>query len=174
MVEVARKIYPVVANGPLEFCNYGGNVIPQLIGVENFEKYYIPHYNEAAEIMHKKGKLIGCHFDADNTIIMEAIAKTDLDYIEAYDPGMSPPVKEARSIFGRKVLWINWPSAWHLNSLEEIKRKTIELIEQAAPGNGFIIGITEDVPQDRWKDNFTAIMDGVDEYELRKITIDKY
>ena len=25
--EVARRIYPIVADGPLEFCNYGGNVI---------------------------------------------------------------------------------------------------------------------------------------------------
>lgn len=165
LVEVARKIYPIVADGPLEYSNYGGNVIPQLIGVENFEKYFVPHYNEAAEILHKKGKLIGCHFDADNTIIMDAIAKTDLDYIEAYDPGMSPSVKEARKIFGDKVLWINWPSAWHLNPPEVVKQKTIELIEEAAPGNGFIIGITEDVPEDRWQDNFKAIIDGVDEYE---------
>ncbi|NLC67420.1 MAG: hypothetical protein GX754_01250 [Clostridiaceae bacterium] len=82
---------------------------------------------------------------------------------------MSPPVREARSIFGRKDLWINWPSAWHLNSLEGIKCKTIELIGQAAPGNGFIIGITEDAPEERWKDNFMAIMDGVDEKEERGI-----
>jgi len=83
-LELSRKIYPIVANGPLNFANYGGNVKPQVIGVETFRKYYLPHYNEAAEILHKKGKLIGCHFDADNTPIMDAIGETDLDYIEAY------------------------------------------------------------------------------------------
>ena len=162
-VELARKIYPIVANGPLDFCNYGGNVIPQLIGIENFERYYVPHYNEAAEVLHKKGKLIGCHFDADNTIIMGAIAKTDLDYIEAYDAGISPPISVAREVFGNKVLWINCPCAWHLHSLEQIKSDTIDLINQASPGNGFIIGITDDVPEDRWQENFLAIMDGIDE-----------
>jgi len=172
LVEVARKVYPIVAEGPLEFCNYGGNVIPQVIGVENFKKYYVPHYNEAAEILHKKGKLIGCHLDADNTTIMDAIAETDLDYIEAYDPGISPPVKEARRIFKNKVLWINWPSAWHLNPIEEIKKDTIRLIEEAesvskGQEGGFIIGITEDVPEERWRENFLAIMDGIDEYEVR-------
>ncbi|MDD3925529.1 MAG: hypothetical protein PHT33_02605 [bacterium] len=162
-VEISRKIYPLVANGPLEFANYGGNVVPQIIGPKVFREYYMPHYAEAAEILHKKSKLIGCHFDADNTTIMDAIAETDLDYIEAYDPGMSPSVSEARKAWPDKVLWLNWPSAWHLRPVEEVKSATIGLIEEAAPGNGFIIGITEDVPEERWRGNFTAIMDGIDE-----------
>ena len=94
---------------------------------------------------------------------MNAVADTNLDYIEAYDPGISPPVKEARKILGSKVLWINWPSAWHLNSVNDVFKDTIKLIEEAKPGNGFIIGITEDVPEERWKDNFLAIMDGIDD-----------
>ena len=31
LVDVARGIYPIVADGPLEFSNYGGNVIPQVM-----------------------------------------------------------------------------------------------------------------------------------------------
>jgi hypothetical protein len=163
LVELARKVYAVVADSPLEFANYGGNVVPQIIGVENFRKYYVPHYNEAAELLHQKGKLIGCHFDADNTSIMSDIAGTALDYIEAYDPGISPPVKEARKAWPGKVLWLNWPSAWHLNSYEEIYSGTVRLIEEAAPGNGLIIGITEDVPAERWQKNFITIMDAIDQ-----------
>ncbi|MDD3927321.1 MAG: hypothetical protein PHT33_11755 [bacterium] len=161
-VEISRKIYPLVANGPLEFANYGGNVVPQIIGPKVFREYYMPHYNEAAEILHKKSKLIGCHFDADNTTIMDAIAETDLDYIEAYDPGMSPSVSEARKIWPDKVLWLNWPSAWHLRPVDEVRSATVGLIEEAAPCNGFIIGITEDVPEERWRGNYIAIMDGID------------
>lgn len=161
-VNVARKIYSVVADGPLQFSNYGGNVVPQIIGVENFEKYYIPHYNEAAEILHKKGKLIGCHFDADNTTIMNSIAKTELDYIEAYDAGISPSVKEARKAWPDKVLWLNWPSAWQLQPQENIYNSTLKLIQEAGSKDGFIIGITEDVPEERWQQNFTTIMDAID------------
>jgi len=162
LVELARKVYAVVADGPLEFANYGGNVVPQIIGLKNFEQYYVPHYNEAAEILHKKGKLIGCHFDADNTPIMDAIARTGLDYIEAYDAGISPSVKEARKAWPDKVLWLNWPSAWHLHPVEEVYHDTVRLMEEAAPGNGLIIGITEDVPEERWQKNFTTIMDAID------------
>jgi len=167
LVEIGRRVYPIVADGPLEFANLGGNVAPQIIGVENFKKYYVPHYNEAAQIMHKKGKLIGCHFDADNTTIMDAIGQTELDYIEAYDPGMNPSVREARKVWSDKVLWINWPSAWHLKPIELVRENTIQLIEEAMPGNGFIIGITETVPEDRWQSNFSAIMDAIENSKFR-------
>ena len=162
IAEVNRKIYKVVADGPLEIANYGGNVIPQIIGADTFRKYYLQHYNEAAEILHGKGKLIGCHFDADNTTIMDDIGKTDLDYIEAYDPGISPPVGEARKKWPDKVLWINWPSSWHLEPPDVVRAKTIELIEDAGAEDGFIIGITEDVPRERMLQNYCAIMDGIE------------
>jgi len=150
-LEFNRTVYPIVANGPLEFANYGGNVTPQIIGVDNFKTYYVPHYNEAAEVLHKKGKLIGSHLDADNTTIMSAVAETDLDYIEAYDAGISPSVKAAREAWPDKALWIHWPSAWQMYPEPEVKTRTHQLLEEAAPGNGFIIGITEDVPEDRWR-----------------------
>jgi len=167
LVEVARKIYPIVADGPLKFCNYGGNVVPSVIGPNVFRDYYIPHYEEAAEALHKKGKLLGTHLDADNTPIMDFVAQTSLDYIEAYDPGMGPSLAEARAAWPDKVLWINWPSAWHLRPVEEVRTGTIQLLREASPGDRFIIGITEDVPEERWAENFTAIVDAIEGEAMR-------
>ncbi len=164
--EVNRKVYPIVANGPLEFANYGGNVVPQLVGVDTFGKYFVPHYNEAAEILHKTNMLIGSHFDADNSLIMKQLADTSLDYIEAYDPGISPPVGVARRELGGKVVWINWPSSWHLKDTTRIREDTLQLIAEAKPWNGFLIGITEDVPADRLQKNILAIMKGIEEFAL--------
>ena len=161
LVEQNRKTYPVVAESPLAFANYGGNVVPQLIGNDTFRKYYIPNYEEAAEALHKNGKLIGCHFDADNTPIMNDIADTPLDYIEAYDPGISPPVDAAMKLWRDKVLWINWPSSWHLHSVKGVFEDTLKLIKQAGDKGRFLIGITEDVPEDLWQRNYKAIMDAI-------------
>ncbi|MFB3881788.1 MAG: hypothetical protein ACE149_11025 [Armatimonadota bacterium] len=160
--EVARRIYPVVANGPLEFCNYGGNVMPRVIGPEVFREHYLPHYNEAADVLHSKGKLIGSHLDADNTIIMELVAQTRLDYIEAYDPGMGPSVGEALAAWPGKALWINYPASWHLRDEQGVYDGTVQMIREARPGNRFLIGITEDVPEERWRGNYRAIMDAID------------
>ena len=164
LTELARKIYPVVADGPLEFANYGGNVVPGIVGRENFKNYYMPHYAEAAEVMHKKHKLIGCHLDADNSIIMDLIRQTPLDYVEAFDAGFGPSVADARKAWPDKVLWINWPSAWQLSSEKEVYDRTIEMLRHASPGNNFIIGITEDIPEGLWQRNCLKIMDAIDDY----------
>lgn len=161
-VAMNRRTYPVVANGPLKLANYGGNVIPQIIGPQVFEQHYMPHYEEAAEYLHKAGKLIGCHFDSDNTPIMDLIAKTPLDYIEAYDPGISPPIGEALKCFGDKAVWINWPSAWHLCGREAAAERTAGLIAETNGSERFIIGVTEDIPPDRFFAILQGIMDGIE------------
>jgi hypothetical protein len=161
--EVARRIYPIVANGPLAFCNYGGNVVPSVIGPNVFRDYYLPHYNEAAEVLHRGGKLIGSHLDADNTTIMDLVAQTDLDYVEAYDPGLAPAVAEARAAWPGKALWINYPSAWHLLPVEGVYAGARRMIREASPGNGFLIGITEDLPEARWVENYRAILRAIGE-----------
>ena len=116
IVENRRRVYPIVAASPASHANYGGNVVPEVIGLENFRKYYVPHYNEAAEVLHKHGKLIGCHYDANCRLLAEAIGGTDLDYIEAFTPAPDTDMSlgEARQAWPDKVLWLNFPSSVHL------------------------------------------------------------
>jgi len=163
--DLKRKVLQIAAKSPYEVVIYDANCNPQIISPENFIKYFKPNYEEAVNLMHKSGKLIGSHFDGNNTPYMKLLGEIGFDFVNAYDVGFSPPVKEARKAWPGKVLWLNFPCAWHILSAEEIRRKTIQLIEEAAPGNGFIIGITESVPGERILQNFKAIMDGIDEYE---------
>ena len=166
IVQERRRIYPILAESPCEMFNYGGNVSPEIVGVERFEKYYVPHYEECCEVLHAAGKLVGCHFDANTRIIADAIAATSLDYIEAWTP---PPdcdlsVAEARAKWPDKALWINYPSSVFLAGDEAMERTTIEILRQAAPGNGFLIGITEDMPPDRWLPGCMTINRAVQEH----------
>ena len=149
---------------PASHANYGGNVVPEVIGLDTFRKYYVPHYNEAAEILHKNGKLIGCHYDANCRLLAEAINGTALDYIEAFTPAPDTDMtlREARAAWPKKVLWLNFPSSVHLRSDAEVERVTIDLLEQAGTPDGLIMGITEDMPPLRWQHSCTAIMDGLE------------
>jgi hypothetical protein len=169
IAEMNRKIYGVVAEGPLTHANYGGNVTPSVIGRDAFRNYYLPHYHEFSSLMRRHGKLAGSHFDADNTTIIGDIAGTELDYIEAYDLEMNPSLTlaQAQNILGDKILWLNWPSAWHLYDLNEIRGRTLNLLREGR-GKNLIIGITETVPEDRWQANFSAIMDGIDDYNAER------
>jgi hypothetical protein len=166
IVEKRRQVYPLVARSPALHANYGGNVVPEVIGLETFERYYLPHYNEAAEVMHRHGKLIGCHFDANCKLLAPAIARTGLDYIEAFTPAPDTDMTlgEARAAWPDKVLWINYPSSMHLRPDAEVERTTVDLLNQVPSIDGILVGITEDIPAHRWQDSCRAIMDGLERH----------
>ena len=71
---------------------------------------------------------------------------------------------EARAAWQGKTLFVNFPSSVHLQDRDCIEQATRELLLEAAPGDRFIIGITENVPENRWRESFRAILDTVNEY----------
>ncbi len=166
IVENRRRVYPLVADSPASHANYGGNVVPEIIGPAAFEEYYVPHYNEAAEIMHRQGKLIGSHFDANCRLLSEAIANTELDYIEAFTPAPDTDMTlaAARKAWPDKVLWLNFPSSLHLGTESDITRATIGMLNELDSTDGVIMGITEDIPPDKWQRSCKAIMDGLEQF----------
>jgi hypothetical protein len=161
-----RETYRIVAESPVLHANYGGNVIPEIIGREVFRDYYLQHYNEAAEVMHRHGKLVGCHFDDETRLIADLIGETDLDYIEAFTPAPDTDMRlrDARAAWPDKVLWLNFPSSVHLRPDRDVERAAFALLEEVASPRGVIMGITEDMPEDRWRDSCRAIMDGLDRH----------
>jgi hypothetical protein len=163
IVENRRKEYKILADSPLYYISYGGNIQIDLTSPENFKKYYLPHYEEAAEELHKKGKILGCHFDGNTKTIRDLISYTSLDVIEAFTPypDTDTSIKEARKAWPDKILWVNFPSSMHLASEEKISEATRKIIKDAKSKN-ILIGVTEDVPQDRWQNSFLTIMDTID------------
>lgn len=156
-----RQMYGTFAESPLMFANYGGNVIPSIIGREVFRDMYVPYYNEAADIFHKRGKLLGTHLDADNTPIMDLIGGLRLDYIEAYDPSVGPSLQVAKEKFKDKAISINWPSGEHFRSPGEISEITRALADVYGSQGGLLMAITEDLPKGRWDEIMHAILDGL-------------
>ena len=166
LVENRRKEFKLVAESPALCVKYGGNVSPEIIGLERYRDYYVGHYNEMAEMLHKKGKLLGSHYDANNKLLAPEIARTGLDYIEAFTP---PPdcdlsVAEALEQWPDKLLWINFPSSIHIASDEKVRETTREILDQAGNGDRLIIGITEDMPPNRYQASMTAISETINEY----------
>jgi hypothetical protein len=168
IVAKRREQYPIVAKGPALYSNYGGNISSQVVSPDMFRQYYVPHYNEMARVMHKHGKLLGCHFDGDCASLSNAIAETDLDYIEAFTPSPDTDMTlaEARTAWPDKVLWLNFPSSVHLKSKEHIASTAEKLVDEAGSPDGLIMGITEKVPDDRWQVSYKAIMDGLERHAI--------
>jgi len=121
--------------------------------------YVLPDYQECAAVLHEHGKLVGTHLDGNNKLIALLVAESGLDYIEAFTPfpDTNMSVKEALEVWPDKILWIDFPSSVHLQGAEAVRAAMLEILEQAKPGDRLIVGITEDVPEDRWRASFTMI-----------------
>jgi hypothetical protein len=104
--------------------------------------------------------------DDNCALLAEAIGKSDLDYIEAFtpDPDTDMTLKEARDVWSDKVIWMNYPSSVHLRSDKEVEQKTVELLNELDSVDGIIMGITEDIPENRWRNSCSSIMDGLDRH----------
>ena len=169
LVRAARRRYPLLADSPAWHFNYGGNVVPEIIGPKVFEEMYLPHYREAAEALHAKGKLVGCHFDANTRAIASLINESGLDYIEAFTPAPDTDMTlaEAFEAWPDKCIWINFPSSLFLTPPTRIAEYTRELLRDARGNPRFIIGITENAPPDRWQAGFLAIARTIDGFHSR-------
>jgi len=159
ITEKDRELYRIAADSPTEFVIYGDNITSDMIGLERFVKYCIPRYNEAAALLHEKGKRLGVHMDGNLKLLKESIAESSIDFIEAFTPSpmFDLPVAEAREEWPDKVLWINYTSCFHVAGTEAIRAHTLELLRQAYPGDRFLISITEDVPGEVRKESFATI-----------------
>ena len=165
MCENRRELYPILAGSPCLHFNYGGNETADVMGRERFEKYVIPCYNEAAEVLHKHGKLLGAHLDGNNKRWADLVAASGLDFIEAFTPDDTDmSMADAFEAWPGKVMWINFQSSVFLYAPERIEETTRALIRDAAPDRRLIVGITEDIPEDKWQEGLLAVARAIDKY----------
>ncbi|MCS7179732.1 MAG: hypothetical protein NZ891_00040 [bacterium] len=168
MTEKLKDIYKICAESPCFAFNFGGNETGNVMGRERFEKYVLPLYYEAGEILHKKGKVFGSHLDGNNKVWADLIQKAPLDYIEAFSPYPDTDMKfeDAYNLWKDKILWINFPSSLHLASEEKIKETLIKFIEYSKNDFRLIIGITEDIPKERWQKNLLLISEIINSFSF--------
>lgn len=166
IAENQREIFSIVAKSPAKVVQCGGNYSPEVLGKERFVNYVLPHWEEAAAILHEGGKMLGCHLDADNKLWAKEVGDSGLDWIEAFTPAPDTDmtVAEARKMWPGKVFFINFPSSVHLEKASVIEETTKQILKEAAPGDRFIIGITENVPENRWRESFYTILKTVNEF----------
>ena len=164
--EKQQQMFAICADSPAELILYGGNISQEAIGVERFRKYFLPSIDEFCDTVHHSGKLAGCHLDAPMATLVEAVAESHLDVIEAFTPTPTcdVTVAEAREAWENKIIWMNFPSSVHVESPERIRSQTLEILRQAVPGDRFLIGITEDIPEESQYSSMKRINDTLCRY----------
>jgi len=142
------EIYKIAAESPADFIWSPDNVTGQVTTPKFFEKFSLPFYNEVADIIHKHDKAYVVHMDGMLKSLRDLIPKTKIDAIESFTP---PPVgdlplKEAREFWKDKIIWANFPESVSLQGQKAVKEKTLEMLKDSAPGDNFLMGISEGFP----------------------------
>ena len=142
------EIYKIAAESPAEVIWGPDNVTSLVTSPKLFEKYSVPFYNEVSDLFHKHDKIYVVHMDGRLKNIADLIAKTRIDAIESFTP---PPIgdltiEEARKKWKDKVIWANFPEPVSLQGQGAVRKKVREMLKDAAPGNNFLMGVSEGFP----------------------------
>ncbi|MGD0422675.1 MAG: uroporphyrinogen decarboxylase family protein [Candidatus Bathyarchaeia archaeon] len=142
------EMYKVIADSPAEVILLDDNINGIVTNPKLFERYCMPFYEKVAEIFHQHDKILMVHCDGKLKCLRELIAKSKMDVIEAFTP---PPIgdisiEEAMSAWKGKILWANFPATSTLGvQLDRVEEETMNILKSASPGDGFALGVTEDI-----------------------------
>ena len=161
-----REQYHIVADSPALVAHIEENMTGDVVGLDRFEKYVVPAYDEYASILHGNEKLLAAHFDGRMKVLAESLARSRIDIVEAFCPVPDGDLEmtEGRRIWSDKIVWINFPSPLHLRPPEEIDAHVQKILREVAPGNKFLFGITEDIPEGVWQVSLPAISAALQKY----------
>lgn len=136
------ELFPIAADSPSEVVLYGDNIDSILISPSVFERYHLPSYAKCARILHSRGKLLDVHMDGRLKDIAGLIKRSEVDIVEAFTlPPMGDlPINEALSMWGDKIIWINFPSSVStLMGPEDVKKYLVEQLELMIPGERLLL-----------------------------------
>lgn len=142
------QIYDLAASSPAEIVWCADNIYSDMIGPERFRRYIAPEYAAVSSRILGSDKLLAVHMDGTLRSLSAEIAAAECHIIEAMTPPPMGdyPVREARTAWPGKALWLNFTSSMHLEPPDVIAEHTRSLLAEAGTTRGFAIGVTEDAP----------------------------
>ncbi len=169
--EKQNEVYRIGIESPAELIWSPDNISTSRTSPRWFERYVLPFYNRHAPMVHDASKLYVAHMDGPLSGIKDLIAQCDLDVIEAVTPPPMGdlPMAEAQAAWPGKAIWCNFPEALFLAEGSVVRDTALELLEQVYSKGRFVLGITEDYPEELMEPALSAIASAIEQYEGRSI-----
>ncbi len=148
-----QRLWPLIAAGPARSLMHGMHLSSQITPPPMFERYILPYYEELMPLLHRAGKTVAMHADADLSLLLPLVERAGWDALECFVTAPMVPLtfERAREFFGnRMILWGGIPSVflspWCAE--EEFRAAVRRVLRAAAPGDAFILGIADNVMPD--------------------------
>jgi len=148
------QIFRVLADSPAEVIFSGANYDEMITYPPFFRDHIMPYLQKLAELLHPRGKLLLCHCDGENKGLLDLIAESGMDIAEAIcpQPMTKCTIAEVKKAFrGKVTIFGGVPSVALLeNSMpdEEFEKYMEKLFGEIAPGDRFILGVSDTTPPD--------------------------
>jgi len=165
-----HQIYMVLADSPAEVIVSGGNYDEMLTYPPFFRDHIMPHLQKFADILHPKGKLLQTHCDGENKGLLDLLAESGMDVAEAICPRpmTKSTISEIKKAFkGKVTIFGGVPSLSLLEesmSDEEFEGFMKNLFREIAPGDRFILGVSDTTPPDAKFERLVRITEMVREW----------
>jgi hypothetical protein len=150
-----KRQFVVVANSPATVITYGGHLNAQEVGEDRFSRYYLPAYNEFADLMHATGKLVGMHVSGDARPLSDGLARSHADYIEGFRPTPELGLLDARKAWPDKAIWVEMPPDVHQRSLED-RATWIGNVLNKGRGKRFLLEVATNMTPDTFRKSMMA------------------
>jgi hypothetical protein len=165
-----RNVFSVVADGPAEVVQVGGNYDDMITYPPFFRKHILPWLNEASEKLHEKGKLLLSHTDGENEGLLDLIYDSGIDVADAVCPYPMTKVTLAeyyRRWSDRITIFGGIPSNLLLTettAAEVFESYMKTLFRAVVPGTRFMLAIADTTPPGADFDRLRRIHDLAEEH----------
>ena len=147
-----------------------------LMSPKNYREYVFPWINRICKISHKAGIRVILHSCGDIFPIFEDLVNTGIDGIHPIEPTTANPdynIFKLHEKYGDKITFIGNVSPQDLaeKTPEFIKNYTKKLINEIAPGGGFILSSGHSINPAVKLENFLAMHETLKKYGTYPIKI---
>jgi uroporphyrinogen-III decarboxylase len=143
-------VWRLMADSPADLILHGVHFSSQMTPPRIFDRYIVPYYQDLSALLRSRGKVLALHADNDTRQILARIERAGYGMAECFatHPLVPTTLAEARAAWGNRVIiWGGVPSI----ILEEpctdaeFERYMDELFRTIAPGDAFILGVSDNV-----------------------------
>lgn len=169
LVEHNQQIQAAALASPAKIMIHGAHFESRMTPPKIFKKYMLPYYQAFAERMRDHGKILACHADADTSNLLELILESGFRLLDCFitHPQVRVTMKEARNIFGdRVIIWGGVPAIILEDTYSEVEFESFmrQLFRDIAPGNAFIMGVSDEIMPESNFDRVIRIGEMIKEY----------
>lgn len=158
MTPFYEDVVRILAGSPAEAVMMGANYDDTITYPPLFEEHILPWLQRWADVLHGGGKIFFSHCDGENAGLLDLLARSGIDVAESV---CAPPMVQCslgamrRAFGGRISIFGGVPSVALLEEAmteEEFEAHMRGLFREIAPGDRFILGVSDNVPPDaKWE-----------------------